>query len=211
LSVLGLWLLPDAEGDALDDIRPMAEAKHRDGADRSIPTGDGLRVLVAYATKHGSTRGVAERIAASLREAGNRVELRPGDQLSDVSAYDAVVFGSPVFNQRWLPEAEQFVQRNLAALAVRPVWLFSVGTFGDRKRVIGPLMKREPKGIRGFEEAIHPREYRVFAGVIDRHQWPLRSRWFYYSLGGRLGDNRDWLDIDAWADDIGYALRHAAT
>ena len=70
-------------------------------------------------------------------------------------------------------------------------------------------MKREPKGIRAFEEAIHPREYRVFAGVIDRHQWPFLPRLFYYALGGHLGDNRDWLDIDAWADGIGHALRYA--
>lgn len=114
-----------------------------------------------------------------------------------------------MFNQRWLPEAEEFVRRNREALASRPVWLFSVGTFGDRKRIIGPLMKREPNGIRALQDAIHPREYRVFAGAIDRHQWPFLSRLFYYSLGGRLGDNRDWPAIEAWADQIGRALQSA--
>ena len=173
-------------------------------------------VLVTYASRFGSTRGVAERIAARLTEHGSRVELTSVDEVEDVSTYDAVVFGGAVFNQRWMPEGEEFVRRNLGALAGRPVWLFSVGTFGDSKRFIGPLMKREPKGIRDLERAIHPRDYRVFAGVIDRHQWPFFSRVFYYALGGRLGDNRDWASVDAWALEISQILamrtsRRAAT
>jgi len=150
---------------------------------------------------------VAERIAATIGRGGHRVELQVcGDGL-DVSAYDAVVFGSAVFNQRWLPEGDEFVQRNIDALASRPVWLFSVGTFGDRKRLIGPLVKREPTGIREVQRSIRPRDYRVFAGVIDRHQWPFLSRLFYHALGGRLGDNRDWREIDEWAGVVGHALR----
>ncbi len=166
-----------------------------------------LRVLVAYASKYGSTKGVGERIATTLRASGYRVELLVADDVSDAGVYDAVIFGSAVFNQRWLPKAEQFVNRNRRALANQPVWLFSVGTFGDQKRLIGPLMKREPKNIRALDEWIHPREYRVFAGVIDRHQWPFLSRLFYHSLGGHLGDNRDWPAIEGWAQGISHALR----
>jgi hypothetical protein len=69
--------------------------------------------------------------------------------VADAHNYDAVVLGSAVFNQRWLPEADEFAQRNRKTLAARPVWLFSVGTFGDRKPIIGPLMRREPDGSRG--------------------------------------------------------------
>jgi menaquinone-dependent protoporphyrinogen oxidase len=153
---------------------------------------------------------VADRIAAPLRALGTEVDLLEVDAIPNVSEYDAVIFGSAVFNQRWLPEAEEFVRRNRDALANRPVWLFSVGTFGDHKRIIGLLMKCEPKDIRALGQTIQPREYRVFAGVIDRHQWPFLSRLFYYSLGGRLGDNRDWPAIEAWADQIEQALRSAS-
>ena len=99
-----------------------------------------LRVLVAYASKYGSTRGVGDRIATTLRATGYCVELLMADDVSDAGVYDAVIFGSAVFNQRWLPEAEQFVNRNRRTLSNQPVWLFSVGTFGDQKRLIGPLM-----------------------------------------------------------------------
>jgi menaquinone-dependent protoporphyrinogen oxidase len=166
----------------------------------------GRSVLVVYASTYGSTRGIAERVANRLREHGNRVDLRSAPEVDEVSAYDAVVFGSAVFNQRWIPDGEQFVRRNLGELSARPVWLFSVGMFGDGRPVIGPLMRKEPKGIRQIEQAINPRDYRVFAGVISRHQWPFFSRLFYHALGGRLGDRREWPGIDAWAEGIARAL-----
>lgn len=163
-------------------------------------------MLVVYASEHGSTRGVAERLAARLGERGCSVALRPAGQAGSPDAYDAVVFGSAVYDQTWLPDGEEFVRGNQAALAGRPVWLFSVGTFSDRKRLIGSLMRREPRGIGQLRRTIGPRDYRVFAGVIDRSQWPFFSRLFYRVLGGRLGDNRDWPDIEAWADGIADGL-----
>ncbi len=64
-------------------------------------------------------------------------------------------------------------------------------------------------GIRDIEQAIRPRDYRVFAGVIDRHQWPLFSRLFFYAVGGRLGDNRDWAANDAWTESIARSIGRA--
>jgi menaquinone-dependent protoporphyrinogen oxidase len=167
------------------------------------------RLLVAYATGHGSTQGVAERIGARLRESGAGADVLTVDEAVglDLPGYDAVVLGSPVYNQRWLPEADRFVEAHAESLAALPLWLFSVGTFGDTKRLIGGLMKREPRNIPDLLRRLAPREYRVFAGVIDRHQWPLFSRLFYYALGGRLGDNRDWDEIDLWARGIAQELR----
>lgn len=166
------------------------------------------RTLVVYASRFGSTKGVADRIARVLRANGLRVDVRPCELEPDPRGYAAVVLGSAVFNQRWLPAAERFAHDNRNALAGRPVWLFSVGTFGDRKPLIGPVMKHEPRNIAALKEAIHPQDYRVFAGAIDRHRWPLKSRLYYHALGGRLGDNRNWPAIEAWAHQIAYALEH---
>ena len=166
------------------------------------------RVLVAYATIHGSTAGVADRIGATLHRRGLHVDVRAVDEVRDVAGYDAVVFGSPVYDQRWLAPAEQFARANAAALARRPLWLFSVGTFGDRKAVIGPIVKREPRDIDEFRRTLRPQDYRVFAGVIHRQQWPRFSRLFFHAFGGRFGDNRDWPAIEAWAIEIGESLDH---
>jgi menaquinone-dependent protoporphyrinogen oxidase len=163
-------------------------------------------VLVAFASRHGATRGVAERICGRLYEAGVDAELAGVQDVGELPAQGAIVLGSPVYDQRWPPEADDFVQRHADALAERDLWLFSVGTFGDSRRWIGRLMTREPRGIDELREALRPRDYRVFAGVIRREQWPLPSRMLYHAFGGRLGDNRDWAEIDAWAGAIARAL-----
>jgi menaquinone-dependent protoporphyrinogen oxidase len=87
------------------------------------------------------------------------------------------------------------------------VWLFSVGSFGDRHPIIGGLIKKEPKEISEFEQMLRPRDYRVFAGVIDLDHWPAWGRLLFKALGGHAGDNRQWPDIEAWAEEIAHQLR----
>jgi menaquinone-dependent protoporphyrinogen oxidase len=79
-------------------------------------------------------------------------------------------------------------------------------SFGDTKRLVGPLTHKEPKRIAEVLSAIQPREYRVFQGVIHEEQWPFWSRVLFRAFGGRFGDHRDWPAIDAWADSIVLAL-----
>ncbi|HET9123748.1 MAG TPA: hypothetical protein VFN65_02550 [Solirubrobacteraceae bacterium] len=58
-------------------------------------------------------------------------------------------------------------------------------------------------------EAVNPVDYRVFAGVIEPHQWPRASRLIDHALGGRLGDNRNWKAIESWADSVARTLAGA--
>ena len=169
-----------------------------------------MTVLVAYASRHGATEGIAARIATRLADSGVAVDLRRVDAVEALDAYDAVVFGAPVYDQSWPPEADRFVNEHRDALAARPLWLFSVGSFGDTKRLIGPLTHKEPKQIGHVCAAIRPHEYRVFQGVIRKHQWPLWSRLLFHAFGGRFGDHRDWPVIDAWANQIASALHTCA-
>jgi menaquinone-dependent protoporphyrinogen IX oxidase/uncharacterized protein YndB with AHSA1/START domain len=184
-------------------VQPTSRAELSDTAD----VVGGANVLVAYASEHGSTKGVAERIGARLGLTGARVDVCPVEEVDDLEAYDTVILGSSVYGQRWLPTATQFWRRNADALAARGVWLFSIGSFGDTHRGIGRLMKKEPRDIGEITDTIHPRDYRVFAGAIERDQWPLASRMFFHVFGGRFGDNRDWPQIDAWADSIAQRRR----
>lgn len=168
-------------------------------------------VLVAYASRHGSTGEVAARIAARLVDSGAAVDLRRVDEVRTLDGYDAVVFGAPVYDQSWPPEADRFVDTHRDALAVRPLWLFSVGSFGDTKRLIGAMTLKEPRRIAEIRAAVRPCEYRVFQGVIRKHQWPFWSRLFFHAFGGRFGDHRDWPVIDGWAEKIAVTLRGRRT
>jgi menaquinone-dependent protoporphyrinogen oxidase len=165
-----------------------------------------MTVLVAYASRHEATEGIAARIAERIADAGAAVDLRQVDAVDSLDAYGAVVFGAPVYDQSWPPEADRFVNEHRDVLAIRPVWLFSVGSFGDTNRLIGRLTHKEPKRIAEMRSAVQLREYRVFQGVIRKHQWPFWSRMLFHAFGGRFGDHRDWPEIEAWADQIALAL-----
>ena len=181
----------------------------RDGPDAIVfRSGDPwiMQLLVVYASRHGATAGIAARIAKHLVDSGASVDLRLVDEVETLAPYDAVVLGAPVYDQAWPPEANAFVAAHRDDLAARPLWLFSVGSFGDTKRLIGPLTHNEPKGIGKIRAETRAREYRVFQGVIQKHQWPFWSRLFFHAFGGRFGDHRDWPTIDAWADRIAIAL-----
>ena len=167
------------------------------------------RILIVYATRAGSTEGVAQRIATVLRDARLRVVVRSAEPDVDAIAYDAVILGSPVYDGRWLDEADAFAQRSESVLAERPTWLFSVGTFGDARRLLGRVMRHEPRNIDALRAALRPRDYRVFAGVVDRGTWPLPARLLFHAFGGRFGDRRDWEAIDDWARAIAAELLRA--
>ena len=159
-------------------------------------------VLIGYASRFGSTREIAVRIADTIRSHGYAVDVRSAEDIGDVDGYDIVVFGSGVYDGSWATAATDLVRRHAAALMRKPLWLFTVGSFGDRHPIVGGLIKKEPREIGEFEQALHPRGYRVFAGVIDLDHWPAWGRLLFKALGGRSGDNRQWSDIEAWADEI---------
>jgi menaquinone-dependent protoporphyrinogen oxidase len=165
-----------------------------------------MRVLVGYASRFGSTRDIADRIASVLRTDGSDVDLRQAGDIADFDRCDAVVFGSGVYDGSWTTEATELMRRHAAILARKPLWLFSVGSFGDRHPIVGGLMKKEPREINEFERTLHPRDYRVFAGVIDLDHWPSWGRLLFKAFGGHHGDNRHWPDIDAWAEEIAHEL-----
>jgi menaquinone-dependent protoporphyrinogen oxidase len=89
-----------------------------------------MRVLVTYVSPHGSTRGIAERLAMRLRDGGLFVDCLPIHETESIADYDAVVVGSAIHGQAWLPEASQFLSTHADELIVKPVWLYSVGMPG---------------------------------------------------------------------------------
>jgi menaquinone-dependent protoporphyrinogen oxidase len=177
-----------------------------------------MKVLVGYASRHGATAGIAERIAAGLREAGLSAEARPISEVSEVGEYDAFVIGAAAYVLHWMKDATRFVKRHRRLLAERPVWLFSSGPLGtdlvdEKGRDIFEATR--PKEFDELKGLVHPSGERVFFGAWDPDAPPV-------GLGERLvsrmpaartaipaGDFRDWPAIDAWAADIAREL-HAA-
>ena len=94
---------------------------------------NGKRVLVAYDSKHGSTADVAEKIGDVLCENGFRVDMRPALKVEEISPYDAIVIGSPMYYATFLPGALKFLERHKNILAVKKVALFVTSTSVDKE------------------------------------------------------------------------------
>lgn len=135
-----------------------------------------MRVLVGYASRFGSTREIARRIGDTIRAGGNDVDILMVDDIEDVAQYDAVVFGSGVYDGSWTPAATGLMRRHAAALARKRVWLFTVGSFGDRRVRTDHSPARLPR-LRRSDRA------RSLAGVgqVDV-QGVRRARWRQPSL-----------------------------
>jgi menaquinone-dependent protoporphyrinogen oxidase len=166
-----------------------------------------MHVLVTYVSPHGSTRGVAERIATRLRESAISVDCVPIHEATEVADYNAAVVGSAIHDQAWLPEASQFLTTRAAELLVRPVWLFSVGMPGALARPLRKLAMREgPKAVAPFTAMVRPQGTRLFSGVVSKQHFPRVGRVVLRLMGGRYGDFREWPEIDAWAAEISGRL-----
>lgn len=194
----------------------LTEAKTRRYPEAIIHCNQGgaMKVLVGYATAHGSTTGIAERIGAKFEQEGLSATVCPVSQIGAVNDYDAVVLGSAIHNQRWLPEAAALVRRESSTLAAVPVWLFSVSSVGAQTSVFTPVvdrvirkMSKETKEMAEFRGLLHARGHHGFAGAIEPGYYPLIGRLFMKLFGGRYGDHRDWAEVDAWAEGIALELR----
>ena len=164
------------------------------------------KILVAYASRAGSTAGVAEAIGGTLADGGAQVEVRPMKDVKDLAPYQAVVAGSAIQGRKWLPEAMQFMRTHRAALAPKPFAAFLVcmtlampGADKYREHVVDFLQP-----VRAL---VRPVSEGLFAGALDISKVP--------SFGDRLkfrlsvifgvwseGDHRDWNAIRAWAESI---------
>ena len=176
-----------------------------------------MNVLVSYASRYGSTQGIAESIAERLSASGLQAQARPTTTASDLAGYEAYVIGSAAYMGSWLKEAAEFARGNEAVLATKPVWLFSSGPLGTgTKDAQGRdlLVASEPKEFAEFKRTIRPRGLQVFYGALDPTRLGFRDRAIRALPAGRAllpeGDFRDWKAIEAWAESIARELAPVA-
>lgn len=161
-----------------------------------------MNVLVAVASKHGSTTGIGEAIAGELRAMGVDADVRDLTEVSELGTYGAVVVGSAVYMGKWLPEAAAFVRRHAVALHAVPVWLFSSGPLGFE----APVPPGDPEPLDDMMEAARAHGHRVFSGRLEKDHLGLGERLIAKVVHAPAGDFRDWEAIRAWAREIGAAL-----
>ena len=161
-----------------------------------------MKVLVCAATKYGATGEIANVVADVLAEKGLEVTMIPPEQADAIEQFDAVVLGSAVYMGQWMKPARELVDRSAAALAARPVWLFSSGPVGE------PAKPAEnPVDVSKIIQSTKARDHRVFTGRLVRKHLSFHDRAMASAIRAAEGDFRNWADIRAWAAGIASALQ----
>jgi len=165
---------------------------------------DGKDVLVAYATRHSSTAGVADNIADVLCGLNHRVDLRYVENVSSIEDYDAVIVGSAIYEFNFLPVAKDFIERFKQPLAEKPVAYFfgcaalKEDTAKNQKAVliyINPLLRKYPD--------IEPVDIGRFGGSVDFSRLNDFDAMVINFIGVRENEDwRNWEKIGAWAEKV---------
>lgn len=154
-------------------------------------------VLLAYATRFGSTQQVAETIAAALREAGLEVDIQPMQEIKALDRYDAVVLGAAIYNARWHPDAHRFLSQHQAILRQRPVAIFALGPLTTDEAARRRSRRQLDKELVKYPW-LKPVALEVFVGKYD----PSKPGMGFFDRLVPASDRREWDAIRAWANAL---------
>ncbi len=165
-----------------------------------------MKVLVTYATKHGATAEIANKIGEVLRQSGLTTDVIPVKKVKDLSLYTAVILGSAVYIGRWRKEAVKFLEKHEQELAERDVWIFSSGPTGEGDPVELLQGWEFPKAQQSIADRIQPHDIAVFHGDVEVERLGIIEKSMIKNVKAPLGDFRDWEMITAWATAVANAL-----
>ena len=154
-----------------------------------------LNILVAYATKKGSTHEVADAIAEELRARGAAVTTLAAADVTDVTAYDGVVLGGSLYIGRWHPDARRLLERQWSKLAGRPLAVFGLGPLTSGFEDLSAARRQLDHALDRLSE-VQPVTVAVFGGVIDPRKLPFPFNRMPAS------DARDWEKVRGWARTV---------
>jgi menaquinone-dependent protoporphyrinogen oxidase len=160
------------------------------------------RILVTYSTQTGSTKGVAEAIAKTLSEMGEKVDIIAMKNVKDLKIYKSVIAGSAIQDRKWLPDAIEFIKANKDDLNKKPFAAFLVCmTLAMSK---GDQYKDAVSSwLQPIRNVVTPVSEGLFKGILKISKIPSFSDRLKFRISlltgvWKEGDHRDWDIIRDW-------------
>ena len=182
-----------------------------------------MRALVAYGSKYGSTKEIAERIGKNLAQSGMAVDVRDVKEDPDVkvSDYDLAVIGSGIYAGKWMKPVKKFLANGTAAKGKCKVAVFACCMDAADPKLVEDASKRYLADVVAETKA-DPVATGLFAGVVDFNKYGFVVKGIMKSIVSKrveekdgkeaaanmpmVTDNRDWNSIDAWSKDLAAKL-----
>ena len=156
-------------------------------------------VLIAYASKHGTTREVAESIAGTLEERGLAVDLEEAGRVRDIAQYEAVIVGGGLYMGKWHGDARRLLERHRTELMEKRLAVFGMGPDSLEESKVAESRKQLDRALAATPE-LEPIAVTIFGGALKPETW----RFPFNRLPAY--DARDWDAIHVWADEIAAKL-----
>ena len=153
-------------------------------------------ILLAYATRYGSTQEVAEAIASTLREDGIKVDIQSMQDVKNLDNYSAVVLGAAIYNARWHPEAHKFLSKYQETLKQLPVAIFALGPLSTSDAAMLRSRRQLDMELEKYPW-LKPVAVEMFVGKSDPAKLGIFDRLF-----SKASDHRDWKAVHAWANAL---------
>jgi len=161
-------------------------------------------ILLAYASRFGSTQEVAETIASTLSEAGLEVDLQPMQEVKSLDRYSAVVLGAAIYNAKWNADAHQFVMQHQDAITQLPVAIFTLGPLSASETAKRNSCRQLDSELAKYPW-LKPVAVEIFAGKYD----PSKPGMGFFDRFVPARDVRNWDAIRAWAKALSVQLQQA--
>jgi len=163
-------------------------------------------VLIAYATRYGSTQEVAERIAQILIQSGYEVEVLPCKKVETIEQYQFFVIGAPFFIGRILKDAKNFLLKNQDVLSKKPVAFFALGPIGETEKELSETQSQLDKELKQFPW-FKPISTVMFGGKYNPEKLRLLDKFLTLPPASPLhnlatSDARNWENIKDWAEKL---------
>lgn len=162
-------------------------------------------ILVAYASRCGSTAETAELIASELSLQNNIfAEAIPVKTVKNVALYDAVILGSAIWMGKPLPEMFSFVKSYQPILSSKKVACF--GLCMALKDDTQEARNESASYLARLSEFCVPLDSRIFPGKVDLSRMKFFARLVLKMAKTPVGDFRKFDEIKTWAHQIGTML-----
>lgn len=176
------------------------------------------KILVAYTTKYGSTREVAEAVGATFAGRGAEVDVCPVDEVETLEPYDAVVIGGPLFQGQWMADATKFLRKQRRVLSQKTVAIFVTGikisqvagaTPTDIPIFVDPAHNLTPKPLDELTAAEKTQTISLYLEPLLRALRDVdvvaiaffKGRFVDEFTGEVITDYRNWEAIRGWSED----------